>query len=331
MRKLLSFLFILLLPASALAAAPLQISVQGRLLALSDVPGDAWFSSYVKAAAEAGIVSGYADAKGNLTGKFGPADNVTVEQALKIAVNGAGFDLSRYAPMNDASASTWLAPYLGVAAKENIYPFGSFVGTEYHGPATRGQLAQIVADAFHVPQPTPQRAPFLDVSLASSFLLPIGALSADGVITGDTDAAGNPTNHFRPDDHINRAEAAKIVMAARAKYGTPGSDRQLQASSAPAAASQSPVIVYKDSGFVPAQLDIQRGASAVFVNQSSRDLLVDSDPHPTHTSFPAMNQTQVLHAGQTVTILFDAEGQNVGYHNHLHASDRGTIRIHAAR
>ncbi|MBN1258185.1 S-layer homology domain-containing protein, partial [Candidatus Peregrinibacteria bacterium] len=41
-----------------------------------DVAANAWYYDYVEAAVQLGIVNGYTDAAGNLTGKFGPGDTV---------------------------------------------------------------------------------------------------------------------------------------------------------------------------------------------------------------------------------------------------------------
>ena len=46
----------------------------------ADVPADHWAAGYINLAAGQGIVNGYGD------GNFGPEDNVTYEQAIKIPV-----------------------------------------------------------------------------------------------------------------------------------------------------------------------------------------------------------------------------------------------------
>lgn len=53
----------------------------------TDVKASDWYYSYTQSAYWNSIVSGYKDAAGNATGKFGPADLVTREQAAKMVVN----------------------------------------------------------------------------------------------------------------------------------------------------------------------------------------------------------------------------------------------------
>jgi len=57
-----------------------------------DVQEDDWFTPYVEEAATLGIVTGYTDETGSLTGMFGPADVVTRAAATKILVEA--FDLA---------------------------------------------------------------------------------------------------------------------------------------------------------------------------------------------------------------------------------------------
>jgi len=39
----------------------------------------------------------------------------------------------------------------------------------------------------------------------------IAYAAAMGIVSGDTNELGQPTRMFRPDDAVNRAEAAKII------------------------------------------------------------------------------------------------------------------------
>ena len=52
----------------------------------SDVPDEEWYASFVTTAYNWGIVDGYRNSAGNLTGQFGPNDPVTRAQAAKIGV-----------------------------------------------------------------------------------------------------------------------------------------------------------------------------------------------------------------------------------------------------
>src|SRR5262249_14783121 len=151
-------------------------------------PADAWFSSYVHAAADAGIVSGYADANGRSTGNFGPSDLVTLGQTLKIAVEGAGFDTSRYSTIYVSEHPTWLTPYYQVALNEG---FGTFVGADedVNAFASRMVVARAIADAFGLmddyAEESPLDNPYADVHDQGTWTYPILRLTADGVVSGD--------------------------------------------------------------------------------------------------------------------------------------------------
>ncbi len=89
---------------SVLAVVPVTVAADTQVassaaaqITFTDVPADAWYATFVRDAAQSGIVSGYTDARGNPTGRFGPSDPVTLGQALKIAVQGAGYDVANYA------------------------------------------------------------------------------------------------------------------------------------------------------------------------------------------------------------------------------------------
>lgn len=100
----------------------------------SDVPADNWAAGYVSWCATNGIVGGY----GN--GKFGPDDNVTYDQALKMVCGALGYKDwdSRFWP-TDVRRTALTTLNLG----ENI---SDVKGSDY---VTRAQIAQIVYNALY--------------------------------------------------------------------------------------------------------------------------------------------------------------------------------------
>lgn len=114
-----------------------------------DVPADAWFFDYVEAASQLGIVNGYTDANGNLTGFFGPGDLVNRAAATKVLVNAFSVptDLSPASVFPDVSAGDWFYEYVTTAYNQSIvdgYANGNF------GPAdfvTRAQTAKLVVNS----------------------------------------------------------------------------------------------------------------------------------------------------------------------------------------
>ncbi len=195
---------------------PLVASAASSGILFRDVPDGAWYAAPVRAAVSAGIVSGYKDGYGNLTGTFGPENQVTLGEGLKIALESAGYDSNL-----GVGYGHWAAKYLSLAMGLR-FQIAQQQGINLDRAATRGEVASMFSDAFRVVVALPQSQSFSDVEQTNQYAPAIAALSRDKVISGDTDSSGNPTGTFRPSVAINRAETVKIAMAARTLYGLPG-------------------------------------------------------------------------------------------------------------
>ena len=117
----------------------------------SDVPADNWAAGYVSWCAANGIVGGY----GN--GKFGPDDNVTYDQALKMVCGALGYKDwdSRFWP-TDVRRTALTTLGLG----ENV---SGVNGSDY---VTRAQIAQIVYNALYAQMNETKKGDFgLDVPM----------------------------------------------------------------------------------------------------------------------------------------------------------------------
>jgi hypothetical protein len=302
----------------------------GEHFAFKDVLESVWYAMPVLEAARAGIVSGYRDAKGNLRGTFGPSDPVTLAQALKIAVEGAGYDSSDYEEMPDVP-NDWYSRYISVAAGENFSFLRCDTCLTWSAPATREQVVQLFADAFRVPGSNQfsaeedQKHYYTDVSPGSEYSFAIEALTKSGVLSGDKDAQGRPTGLFRPYDLINRAETVKIVMQARAVYGMPG-ESPADVSSGVRTTSEAPVVAYTDDGFLPSEITITLDQALIIRNDSSQPLFVASDPHPMHTNYAGLNASMVIDPGFEFHAQFGV-AKMYGFHNHLNASHRGSVTV----
>ena len=81
-----------------------------------------WYYDYVEAAVQLGIVSGYTDAAGNLTGMFGPGDTTNRAAATKILVNAFAVPttLTPAAPFSDVPESAWFYDYVTTAYNQSI-------------------------------------------------------------------------------------------------------------------------------------------------------------------------------------------------------------------
>lgn len=285
-----------------------------------DVPENAWFAGYVHQATTLDIVGGYRDTNGRLTGKFGPSDKLTIAQALKMSVVAAGYDPTEYT-VGDNWVSLWYGPYVGVAQTER---FSFFLDrtTGFENAATRGEVAQIVADAFRVWLSGDTAHPFKDVPENSKHAKAIDQLYVDGVISGDTDAYGHTTGSFRPGDSINRAEAVKLVMRAYEVYGAPAEDDEANEDTDPKTEPNAPtvsVVSYSDAnGFSPASYFIEPGTTVRFENQSTTDLKV--------TSEPALTEIFTVKPGATHAYTFHKTGTYM-VKNGLQMSDSMTVYV----
>ena len=95
-------------------------------------------------------------------------------------------------------------------------------------------------------------------------------------------------------------------------------------------------VTYTNSGFSPRTVSIQKGQTVVFANNSSGAMWVASSPHPTHTDYPEKFKTDCAGslfdecagapAGSSWSFTFNSVG-SWGFHNHLKASDTGTITV----
>ena len=194
----------------------------------SDVPANAWYAPYVRDAANLGIIEGYRDPRGILTGRFVPAGAVTVAEALKITLEAAGYDRTL-----GRGQGHWAAQYLSIALGRG-FQITWYGQIDLDRPATRAEVAAMVSDAFMVPSvPTPQplQAPFRDVAVDTPYATSIAALARDGVVTGDTDPSGASLLTYRPTDDVQRVEVVKVALLARQKYGTPGTMVSVSSSS----------------------------------------------------------------------------------------------------
>ncbi|MCK9479546.1 MAG: S-layer homology domain-containing protein, partial [Firmicutes bacterium] len=100
----------------------------------ADVPSTHWAAGYINIVTNLGIVNGYGD------GNFGPEDNVTYEQAVKMCVVALGYE--------PAAAGNYPVGYLTIAQQRGVTT--SVKGTS--GVAiNRGQVAQMAFNSLDVP------------------------------------------------------------------------------------------------------------------------------------------------------------------------------------
>lgn len=117
----------------------------------SDVAPGAWYYQYVETAAKNGVVSGYKDTAGNLTGKFGPGDAVTREQFAKMATNAMALttktDGGPHFP--DVATDRWSYDFVETLYNWSVvdgYPDGTFGPTKN---INRAEIAKMVVGAMN--------------------------------------------------------------------------------------------------------------------------------------------------------------------------------------
>lgn len=103
------------------------------------------------------------------------------------------------------------------------------------------------------------------------------------------------------------------------------SDSNANSSSSTTPSGSEAVITYSDSGYSPSSVTVKAGDKVIIKNASSRSMQFDSDPHPVHTANPELNVGSVP-PGQEMSFVVDTKG-TFGYHNHLNASQKGTIIV----
>lgn len=88
-------------------------------------------------------------------------------------------------------------------------------------------------------------------------------------------------------------------------------------------------ITYSSSGFLPATVTAKSGGKITWVNKSDKQVKIGANPHPIHTGNKEVSGgefTLDLQPGEERTVLVSKVG-TFGYHNHLNASEEGTIRV----
>ncbi|PIR41586.1 MAG: hypothetical protein COV31_00555 [Candidatus Yanofskybacteria bacterium CG10_big_fil_rev_8_21_14_0_10_46_23] len=99
-------------------------------------------------------------------------------------------------------------------------------------------------------------------------------------------------------------------------------------------------IVYSDSGFSPRTLEVERGTTVIFKNNSSQNFWPASAVHPIHSAYPnsslsfcgtarainAFDACQGIAVGGEFSFVFNEIG-TWAYHDHLEARQVGTIII----
>ncbi|MFH1737892.1 MAG: S-layer homology domain-containing protein [bacterium] len=182
-----------------------------------DVPTDSWFAPYVASVIEEGIAQGYKDEEGEPTGEFGVSDPVTHAQVIKMALESSDNDLSDLPPPRNSSAQgTWASSYIARGEELQLDVLTS--GLDVHASATRGEVIHTILEVLRIPLIANidlVKESYKDLPASHPYAKAIITATLHGLIEGDTDENGSLLSTVRPNDHINRAEVAKIIALAK--------------------------------------------------------------------------------------------------------------------
>ncbi len=129
--------------------------------------------------------------------------------------------------------------------------------------------------------------------------------------------------------HPMRPAALLLVLAAAACGGGDSSPSAPTPTPSPGGSSGATITITA-SGVSPRSVTVSTGSRVTFVNNDSRPHDMASDPHPSHTACPAINDVGFLQPGQTRQTGNLNTPRTCGFHDHNRDSDtslQGTITI----
>lgn len=177
--------------------------------AFRDVKKSDWFNPYVAAVAKWGIVTGYKDKDSKPTGKYGPGDPVTVAEILKMAMKAAKTKEEECPATvkHPKAGSHWAKAYVACGEAWGLRLLKG--NPDLNRGATRAEVLTVLFDAFK--DDVPQEASDFTDAQGHAYEADIAYAAKLGIVSGDKDEDGNPKATFRPNDKVNRAEAAKMI------------------------------------------------------------------------------------------------------------------------
>jgi hypothetical protein len=174
--------------------------VESRTVIFEDVPVTEWFSCAVHEMISREIFSGYRNERGKLTGRYGPADSISLGQLAKVATQLKGMNIPQ------GKANEWARPFVETAKNMHLTAFSDKIDPRMR--ASRGDVLQTILEALDIPLEG-NDLPYSDVPEGSMYAKAIATGTALGIVSGDDSGST-----FRPNASINRAEVAKMIVGA---------------------------------------------------------------------------------------------------------------------
>lgn len=184
----------------------------------NDIPTSEWYFKYVERIKDREvknqpIFEGYKTSSGDLTGKFGPGDKITVGEMLKVIlrISGHNEDTSNL-DASLKSSTHWSVGFQNTAINLDLSIMQA-VGINPDRPVTRGEFFQALSEAQGLVSSNNYTCPISDLSFedlnsSNPYTKYACILVKDGIISGSHDGYLNLYNN------INRAEVAKILNTA---------------------------------------------------------------------------------------------------------------------
>ncbi len=166
---------------------------------------DDWYFDHVIKLKNEGHVSGYKDENGELTGDFGPGNDVTLAEVLKMTYEGSKKGGDSGSSSYKSAKGHWAEKYLRRAENEGLDKYVNF--DDINRPATREDVAIIVGEGFElVDKHSACESPFADYK--GNYKCHLESAKEHGVFTGTGEGL------FEGNRSINRAEVSKVINIA---------------------------------------------------------------------------------------------------------------------
>jgi plastocyanin len=123
---------------------------------------------------------------------------------------------------------------------------------------------------------------------------------------------------------------AVVAHVALAITGCGGGSGTSPSPTPPPSGGGTAVVTIANNAVSPQNVTVSRGSRVTFVNNDSRIHDMESDPHPTHTDCPELNQVGFLSPGQSHQTGVLNTARVCGYHDHEQPDARalqGTVTI----
>lgn len=117
---------------------------------------------------------------------------------------------------------------------------------------------------------------------------------------------------------------AIVILGAGAFWLFHKSNKTNTTTTAPSSNATGATITF-NGAFSPAVITVKAGTTVTVKNDSLQDIVMNSNPHPTHTDDPDLNVGTIA-AGKSATFVANQKG-NFGYHDHLDPSLGGQISV----